>query len=213
LLQPIYIDIVTANSGVIANNAALGNVSGGSLMTLTLRDFANNPVGGANVVIDFTNACDVNLSVQQVNGVTSAVPVGTHTVSGTSDAFGVFSFRLAGAARGGVTGTNYLPAGSGTTTTAEVEIRVNNNLVANATPVCWDQNEAAAGTPTGVNGGDIGFILTSIAASGVANVRRSDLNHSGSVNGADIGFELSRFGSAVGLDPVGPSAAACPSGN
>jgi len=199
---PIYIDVArVASNGVIANIPAIHPTRGGSLITLEFRDFANNAVTGAAVEIDFSAACDVNLSTATDGGTLAG-----QVVSGTTDALGQFNFRIGGAAKG-ANAPNYLPAGSGTTSTAEVAIRVNTVLFANAFPVVWDQNvtippTVPVGSPTGVNAGDIGFIITS-GQSGIY-VARSDVSHSGLVAGiaAKIGFELSRFGGGLTDLPV-----------
>jgi hypothetical protein len=73
----------------------------GDLM-VTIRDFANNVIPGASVVIDFSACTDINISCAQLGASTGQVYFASHKVGGVTDNNGRFTFRLQG---GGPTNT------------------------------------------------------------------------------------------------------------
>jgi hypothetical protein len=171
--QAIFIDVVNKNVTIDTFN---------SQMTLRLLDFANNPVSGAAVQIDFDanpgGACDFRLCDQQGGALAGNV------FSATSNGAGDVVFRLAG----GANANAFAPNNSQTSKGATVVIRVNNNVFANAIPVAWDQNAVAG---PGTNAADIAFIV----AAPTLYYSRADLNHTGPatvINAADISFFLAR---------------------
>jgi hypothetical protein len=174
--QPIFIDVVN-------KNVTIDTFS--SQMTLRLLDFANNPVSGAAVEIDFDanpgGACDFRLCDQNGGALAGNV------FSATSNASGDVIFRLAG----GANGNAFTPANAQTSKGATVVIRVNNNVFANAIPVAWDQNAVIG---PGTNASDISFIVVA-GSFNAAYWSRADLNHTGTatnINAADISFYLAR---------------------
>jgi hypothetical protein len=174
--QPIFVDVVNKNVSIDTFN---------SQMTLRLLDFANNPVSGAAVEIDFDatpgGACDFRLCDQQGGALAGNV------FSATTNGAGDVVFRLAG----GANGTAFTPSNPQTSKGATVVIRVNNNVFANAIPVSWDQNGVP---PTGTSAADISFIVVT-GSFNAAYWSRADINHTGpatNINAADISFFLAR---------------------
>jgi hypothetical protein len=97
----------TVPCGVVLVGTTAGVADAFGQITIVVRDLANNPVPGSNVLIDFEN-CDVDIRLcgsQPHPGTTPACgggPVGA--VSAVTDGAGAVSLRIVGGARNDVNG-------------------------------------------------------------------------------------------------------------
>jgi hypothetical protein len=174
--------------------------------TITVRDFANQPVGGAWVDVNFANCSDTRLCTAVVAG--QVVDCLNHTVRGTSNASGQVTLTLLGA---GVNDGNTIPpaiaAGSAV---GCIRVYADGVQISTATSILLDQNGALPGG-NGVNGLDLAIAKNDVGASGLgAPYRgRTDYTMDGLVNGAD----LARLRDQVGLSGLGlGSGAGCAGG-
>jgi hypothetical protein len=170
----------------------------GGRATITVRDFANNPISGSVVEISFRNACDINLcngpgviSGADLAEFSTAIQCDSSIVRGITNAAGQFSFTIVGSGKPGNEIDTDL-AGNGRV--GSIIITASDRKICSVSAVTLDQNSAgnAAVPPgdTGVNGGDFAFLANVIGqiAGGGAYVARGDYNCSSSVNGADLSF-------------------------
>lgn len=155
--------------------------------TVTIRDFANNPVPGSLVWLDFSQAQDVQLSSASDPGIT--VQCVARTVQAVTDAVGVAHFTIRGGSHAG-------PAISFGST---VRIWADGVLLGTI-PVSTPDLDGI----NGVGAGDLSMFLADFFSQ--TNPTRSDFSHDGVVGGGDLAFWLQVFlngGSAI-------SGPACP---
>lgn len=159
--QPLGISLVGTAAGV-ADPAAQGAA------TYTIRDAALNPVANSVVTMNFTACTDVRLcSLSQPAGMT--VNCAAKTVSGTTNASGVVTFRIVG---GGLT--------SGAAVTAPcITVTADGVPMTTIRASAFDVNGG-----TGVTGADV--TLTKFDANNAPTRTRTDFNKSGGVTGADV---------------------------
>ncbi len=162
--------------------------------TVTVRDLANNPVAGANVVCDFSNYTDLEVAATQpFPGVSSLCA--NHSVLALTDVSGVATFRVVGAA------TSSGPSGTGM---LAMRIYADGVLLGNISAAALD----LVGQD-GLSGSDLAAWTTD-AFSGLP-LARSDYDGSGAIGGSDLAIWArayfangSRFGAgslAGGLCP------------
>jgi hypothetical protein len=188
----------------------VGRVNGGTnpdpvgLAQVVVRDFANSPIAGATVTIDFSGCCDINLCSGQAGHDCVA-----RTVTGLTNGSGVFAFTVMGAAKD--PGTRVPPASYGGCALNSVQVRANAGtgdvILGNSTPVTLDLN-GAAGQSNGTTGADISNEINffGAVALGAPYRGRADMNCSGSVTGADIAsmiFHVGRLALSSGVGCVG----------
>jgi hypothetical protein len=178
---------------------------------ITVRDFANNPIPGSNIEINFQNCCDLALCSAVVAGQT--VDCAGDAVRGTSNGSGQFCFSIIGGSYLSSCTPPQIFSGPDSNC---VRIFADGVELCRATAVIYDLNANSGGN--GVNGADLGFLKNDVGAAGLgAKYRgRADYNCSGSVNGADIGFYKTILGnsglgngSAGGCSSGGGPAAYC----
>jgi hypothetical protein len=159
-------------------------------VVITIRDLANNPVIGSNVVIDISAcaAADMRLGNNQYNA-NYIVNCTGKTVGGYTNAAGQVRFTLIG----GSTGSTVSPIGIGCG-----RIYADGVLISSPTVPAYDLNNAG-----GLGAADVGVLLGDIGAyiaggSVPAAVRgRSDLDGNASLGAADLGILLAGIGRAV----------------
>lgn len=174
--------------------------------TVTVRDFANNPIAGSNVELNFANCPDTKLCTAVVAGQT--VNCGGPSVTATTNASGQVTVSVLGASNN--PGTSVPPtihpgAGSGC-----VRVYADGIQLATVTAVDYDQN-GSLGAGNGVNGLDLSVAKNDVGAIGLgaAYKGRTDYNTDAAVNGAD----LSSLKTIVGNSGLGiGSGAGCASG-
>ena len=166
-----------------ANASALGT------FTVIHRDLANNPIAGAQIVVDLSNAPDLRLCAQQVApGVVMDCPNGRATA--ITDANGVATFTLLGGSIGG-TGITFLNAG---------RIYADGLLIKSPTVAAYDLDGQS-----GVGANDLSTWLSDF---GTGNpYGRSDYDCSGGLGANDFSFWLSAFGAGTQFVSC---AASCP---
>jgi hypothetical protein len=160
-----------------------GSASPRGTFEVVVRDLANNPLVGAIVKVDLSNALDLVLCAQQLApGIVVDCP--TASASQTSDVNGRVVFTLLG---GGV--------GPASTLLGGARIYANGTLIASPTVSAYDLDGH-----NGVGANDLSLWLTDF---GTGNpYGRSDYDCSGGVGANDFSFWLSEFGSS-------PSAFSC----
>jgi hypothetical protein len=196
---PNYILIVgRTNSGATTDPAGLGSV--------TVRDAFNNPIAGATVTIDVSGCCDINLCPTGVGHNCAA-----RTVSGLTNASGVYSFTVLGAAKDpgnlvppaeyGGCGANglhiYANAGTG-------NVELVGSLGFPPTGVTLDLNGAGGGS-NGTSGADVAneINLFGAVSLGAPYKGRGDIDQNGAISGADVSAEISHFGRLSTIGGVG----------
>jgi hypothetical protein len=195
----------------------VGRVNGGTntdavgLATVTVRDFANNPIANALVKIDFSGCCDINLCSAVVAGQT--VDCANRRVTGFTNNVGVFQFTILGAAKdpGNIVPCappgNCIYGGCGLNGVSIVANAGTGDVkLCNVTAVCLDLNGAA--TPAGSNGTSIGdvaneFNLFGARALGQPYKGRGDFNCDGNITIADVAAEFGHFGRLAVIAGVG----------
>ena len=193
---PLYVNV----GGKQTTNPALAD--GQLAFTVTVRDFGNNPIAGANVEVNFQNCTDTRLCSFNLGAQT--VDCNNRAVRATTNAAGQVSLSVLGGS------TNSAPpappavaAGAGA---GCVRIFAEGIQLGVATAVLFDQDGAVPplgvgpAFRNGVKGSDLPIILTEIGAgnSGAPYRGRSDFTHDGAVNGFDLSSFLTILGASNG---------------
>jgi len=174
--------------------------------TVTVRDFANNPIAGSNVELNFSNCSDTKLCTAVVAGQT--VDCTNKAVRATTNASGLAIVKVLGGANN--PGTAVPPAiwpGAGL---GCVRVYADGIQIGTATAVDYDQNGSVP-SGNGVNGLDFSIAKSDVGAVGLgaAYKGRTDYDANGAVNGSD----LSSLKTIVGNSGLGTgSGAGCASG-
>lgn len=157
------------------------NASALGTFTVIHRDLANNPIAGAQIVVDVSNAPDLRLCAQQVApGVVMDCANGRATA--ITDANGVVTFTLLGGSVGG----------SGATLLNGGRIYADGMLIGTPTVSAYDLDGQS-----GVGANDLSAWLTDF---GIGNpYGRSDYDCSGGLGANDLSFWLSAFGAGTQL--------------
>ncbi len=193
-IQGAWLDVEGSTNG-IPDNCADGRC--GSYL-VTIRDFANVPVAGSSVVVDFGNCPDVLVSCEQLTSVTGQTLAGPKQVGGTTNASGQFTFHVQGAA-------NAIPMDGNVTspgTNAGVpcaQITADGVPLATVAVSAYDLN--GLGSPTAaVGGADVSLLSGEVlkGALGAQPRARGDYNHTATVSGADVAI-LSRMAAQASL--------------
>jgi hypothetical protein len=175
--------------------------------TVAIRDFANNPVAGSSVVIDFSGCSDLRLCSAQVSN--QYVDCAYRMVVGTTDITGKVTMSILGAAND--PGTAEPPAMAPGAGLGAVRIFADGVQIQAATAAIYDLNGAVGTGNGGVNGADLGVLKSDVGAALLSGgyCGRSDYNGDRVINGADIGV----FRDILGRSNLGQgSAAGCASG-
>jgi hypothetical protein len=183
--------------------------------TITVRDFANNPISGAVTEISFRNACDINLcplvSAADVAEFSTVIDCDSSIVRGNTNAAGQFSFTIVGSAKAPIAANTV-----GTGKVGSVIVFANDRKLCSATGVTLDLNGSRVGGNQGPTGGDLGNQATDVGQYGLFPAThyagRSDLNCSGTLGGNDIGVlasHVGRYGLNAGSGCPGGLASLC----
>jgi hypothetical protein len=175
--KPAYIDVVGTQSGTPDPIGAF---------TIIVRDFASTPIANSQVVIDFLACTDMNLCTAVVGTQVQDCP--TRTVRGFTDGTGAITFTILGAGKN--TG---IPTGPGA---GCANIIADGVSLVHPTSTEYDENGAAPTGVNGVNGSDLSAWIYDFGHVGANGYKgRSDFNHSGVLDGGDLSFWITRFGS------------------
>lgn len=179
-IAPACITLVGSDG---ANASALGT------FTVVHRDLANNPIAGAQIVVDLSNAPDLRLCGQQLApGIVMDCPNGRATA--VTDGNGMATFTLLGGSIGGG-GITLLNGG---------RIHADGVLIRSPTVSAYDLDGQG-----GVGANDLSLWLSDFATG--QTFGRSDYDCSGGVGANDLSVWLMAFGSST---QTVSCAAACP---
>jgi hypothetical protein len=203
ILSSHYIDVEGSTNGQ-PDNCSDGKCGE---FTVAVRDFANNPVAGVTVSIDFSLCPDIQISCDQLFAVTGQTNVGGKVVSGTANAAGQFVFRIQGAANATPTSTNTTSDGTNAGV-ACAHIYVDSVPLTLLQVCAYDLN--GMGSPSAaVSSADVSLIVADVVkgALGAQARERDDLNHSGTVTVADAAMMaamVARVPLGTGSQTTGP---------
>jgi len=195
---PAYIDAVGVQATTGAN---AGLPDGRGAFTVTVRDFLNNPISGSNVEINYANCSDTKLCTAVIAGRT--VDCTNKAVRASTNAAGQVTVTVLGASihPGAVPPAIFAGAGVGC-----IRVYADGIQLATATSVVYDL-QGARNFPTnnGVNGGDVPYLINDVGAinAGAAYKGRTDYDHNGVVNGADISLFVVGNSSIIGRSVAG----------
>lgn len=161
--------------------------------SVTVRDFANNPISGSFVEINFTNCTDTRLCTAVIAGQT--VDCTNKAVRATTNASGVSVVSvLGGANNAGSTAPPAIFAGAGL---GCVRVYADGIQLGTATSVVYDQNGALAGG-NGVSALDLSISKNDIGAvGGGAPYRgRTDYSIDGGISAVDLAFHKTVIGNS-----------------
>lgn len=154
--------------------------------TVTVRDFANNLIAGSTVVIDFSGCPDIQVSCDQLNGVTGQTDLAGKKVSGTTNASGQFVFKVQGASNASLQAGNVTSAGTNAGVPC-AQVYADGVALGSLIVSAYDVN--GLGSPTAaVNASDVSLVSAEalkIAAGATARAR-DDYNFTNSVNSGDV---------------------------
>jgi hypothetical protein len=164
--------------------------------TVVVRDFANNPIAGSFVEINFSNCSDTKLCTAVVAGQT--VDCTNKAVRATTNASGQAIVKVLGAANN--PGTFVPPAIAPGAGLGCVRVYADGIQLGTVTAVDYDQNGSLP-SGNGVNGLDFSIAKSDVGAVGLgaAYKGRADYNTDGAVNGSD----LSSLKTIVGASGLG----------
>jgi len=181
---PAWIPVVGTNNGV---------VHPGRSITVTVRDFTNNPLSGQTVEIDFSTAPDIKVCTAVVaGGGTPSCAVANGKISAVTNAAGQVSLTVLGAA---INTNGSAPGAAG----PAITVRAGATTLGTAAYYAYDQNGAIGGN--GVNGTDLSigqadFLLAVYKT-------RTDYDESTTLTGTDLSLHQAAFlgnGSASGCN-------------
>jgi len=189
----------SAGSPALPTGTVLGTQSIASAYTVEIHDFANNPIAGSSVVIDFSSCApaaggDIQISCDQTLQVGQTY-VSPSKVAGSTNAAGRFTFNVQGSAfsavlaGSGVVTTGLSCTNTTTCTNAGCARVYADGVLISGTPLrvtSWDQNGAAAGGRS-VTGSEAAIIAAEVARKTIVGFQkqRSDVNQNGNVEGGD----------------------------
>jgi hypothetical protein len=166
--------------------------------SIEVRDAFNDPVAGATVIIDFSGCCDIDLCPTGDGHDCAA-----RTVSGLTNAYGVYTFTVLGAAKD--PGNLMPPAQYGGCDAGGVHVYANagtGNVELFAcgpnphpTAVTINLNGAAGGS-NGTSGSDVANVINLFGsvALGAPYKGRGDIDANGAISSADVSAEIAHFG-------------------
>jgi hypothetical protein len=155
--------------------------------TVIVRDLANNPLNGASVVVDLSNAHDLKICNDQLDA-GATVNCAAKTTRKFTDITGSVSFTVLGGSNGSGNANTLLGAG---------RIFANGTLIGSPTVSAFDLDGA-----NGVGINDLSVWLGDFGTAGNPAFGRSDFDCNGSVGINDLSVWLGQFG-------FGTSAASC----
>jgi hypothetical protein len=157
--------------------SAGGVADGFGSFTMTIRDLANNPLSGASVVVDLSQAADLAICEDQLDANATVLCL-SKTTRKFTDVLGQVTFIVLGGSNGTGLATSGLNAG---------RIYANGTLMSSPTVAAYDLDSAF-----GVGGPDLAAWLGDFLANPTV-YGRSDYDNSGAVGGPDLSAWLIRF--------------------
>lgn len=182
-LPPINESVVPGFIRLVGTDA-FGVPDSAGRFSVTVRDFENNPVPGAHVVVSFPGGTDLALCPVQAPGVTFAYG----GVMGIADQNGVATMTILGHAV-----PNAPPSSA-----QALEIHADGVLLGRIPGCAFDLDGAS-----GMNGGDLSLWLADFVST--ANPPRGDYDGNGFLGGADLSRWMQAFvraGSSQSCPPV-----------
>ena len=152
--------------------------------SVVVRDLANNPLNGASVVIDLSNAHDLKICNDQ-NDAGALVNCAAKTTRKFTDITGTVSFTVLGGSNGGGNASTLLGGG---------RIFANGTLIGSPTVSAFDLDGA-----NGVGVNDLSVWLGDFGTPGNPAFGRSDYDCSGAVGVNDLSVWLGEFGAGTSL--------------
>lgn len=171
-IVPSCISLVGSSGGVPATAA------GG--FVVIVRDFANNPVAGASVVIDLSDCLDLSICADQLDPA-ATVNCAAKTVRKFAAADGSVHFTMLGGSNGGGNAVTLLGGG---------KVFANGVLLGNPSVSAYDLDGSG-----GVGAGDLSAWLQDFISGNTYG--RSDYDCSGFVGANDLSVWLGAFGSGA----------------
>lgn len=202
---PSYVKVAGTQAGVPDPRATF---------TVTLRDFANNPIAGHTVTVDFSNCTDLVLCGAQADG--APLDCAAKTVSRVSNAAGQAAFIVLGG--GIVAGTTLPPAIAPGAERSCARVFDQATHIGTVTAVIFDPNGALP-AGNGVTSLDLSIVKNDIGAAGLGAPYRGRSDHStdGTLSAVDlafmktvVGLALSGLGSGSGCATAAGAASYCP---
>ncbi len=178
---------IPACIGLVGTNGTI--TDGSKLVTVTVRDIANNAVANSVVKIDFSGCVDIkigNQASQLFAGLT--VNCTNKTISATTNATGVALFRLVGSATN-PTGGNLPKSLSGC-----ASISADNQPLGTVTVNAYNEDNSTGGGPgSGVGGNDLASWKGDFFTAGNPYFGRSDFDCNLAIGGNDLSVWLGVF--------------------
>ena len=181
-LQGAYIAVVGSTNGTpdACSDNRCGNFS------VTVRDSANNVLPGTTVTIDFSACPDIQIACDQLTAVTGQAYLGGGKVSGVTNSYGQFTFRVIGASNAVPTSSNTTSPGSLMNTPCAQAYEGGEALLPVLVVAAYDVN--GLGSPNAaVNGADASLVGAEVVKVqlGATPHPRDDYNNSNTVTGPD----------------------------
>jgi len=170
--------------------SSLGVADPAGAITITVRDLANNPLVGASVVLDMSNAADIAICDDQLDA-GALVNCAAKTTRKFTDALGQVSFTVLGGSNGAGNASSLLNAG---------RIYANGVLIGSPTVNAFDLDGAG-----GVGANDLSAWLADFGT--LTAYGRADYDCSGGVGANDLSVWLVLFGNLASGESC---AVACP---
>jgi hypothetical protein len=180
---------VPATIALVGSSAGTPDAAFGRF-TVRVRDLADNPVRGASVVVDLTNATDLALCDDQRDA-DALVNCAARTVRKFSDSNGEVSFTVLGGSNGAGNATTFLQGG---------RIYANGTLIGSPTVAAYDLDSFS-----GVGANDLSAWLADFGSG--EPYGRADYDGTGHVGANDLSFWLAAYGAAGSTSSC---AASCP---
>ena len=186
-LQSSYIAISgqTAGEPDLCSDQRCGN------FVVTIRNFANDPVAGSAVMIDFSGCADIQIACDQLTASTGQTYLGNKRVVGFTNASGQFTFRVIGASNAILMAGNVTAPGT-SAGVACAQVYADGVVLTPALIVAaYDVN--GAGSPfAAVNSADASLVAAEgiKVALGATARARDDYNQSNTVTAADASIAM-----------------------
>jgi len=181
-----YIAVVGQNNAGIADPCEAGGRCGD--YEVTIKDFANNVIAGSTVVADFSGCSDTQISCDQLNASTGQTNLAGKKVAGTTNASGIFRFKIQGASNSTSTsGPNFLSPGTNAGVPC-VQLYADGVPIGNLSPASYDVNGLGSTTSAACNSADVAKVKIEALINGLGHKARSDYNYTNTVDSADVGI-------------------------